>query len=131
MYTYDDVTVFSRILAQSRFISRRHIRYTRTDVKVLICPVCHCISSPPHDHLVFIISDNIKGTVGAFRPYRGYFIIVRGYSAPLKQHRESQCTLPEDLIKISPLLDHQEGSKAIASRIDKEDRGLRKSIHQC
>ena len=38
--TYDDVTVFSRILAHSRvIISRRHIRYTRTDrtnVKVLI-----------------------------------------------------------------------------------------------
>ena len=48
MYTYDDVTVFSHILAQSRFISGRHIRYTRThthtdrtNVKVLILTTAH------------------------------------------------------------------------------------------
>ena len=51
MYTYDDVTVFSRILAQSRvMISGRHIRYTqththtrtdRTNVKVLIVYYIH------------------------------------------------------------------------------------------
>jgi len=40
---YDDLTVFSRILVQSRFISGRHIHYThthrqtdRTNVKVLM-----------------------------------------------------------------------------------------------
>ena len=45
---YDDITVFSRILAQSRFISRRHIRDTHTHgqtelgVRAMIsCPSCN------------------------------------------------------------------------------------------
>ena len=54
-HNYEDITVFSRILVQSRFISGLHLRYTRTDarteltLKVLIdTDVVHIRSLAPY-----------------------------------------------------------------------------------